>query len=114
RRGGGRRDGMGRDGRSPAWPPALTLPTSTSASSAMRLPSIAPSPVVSDDDPTLTTTRVAAATSARLPVMAPATSWGEPPVGAARPESVRRAGRDVGVPVEHDGARPVPHHDPAA
>jgi len=44
---------------STTWPPPRTRLVSTSVSCAIRASSIAPAAVVSDDDPTLTTTRAA-------------------------------------------------------
>src|SRR6516165_8853338 len=113
---------------STTWPPARTRPASAPASAAIRLSSIRPSLVI-EDEPTLTTTRRAAATSSRPSASSwlPALSWlpaspspgpvtrpasrrcrpgprspGQPLVAATRPETMRRASRDVRVPVEHD------------
>src|SRR5450631_3643954 len=80
------------------WQPPATRPASTSTRASTRSPSSppgVPETAVSDDEPTLTTTRRAATTAARIALAA-----FEPQVGAARAQ-VLGARRQRGFPVEH-------------
>ena len=59
---------MAPEDTSTTWVPPLARAASASTSAVIRCWSIPPSAVVSDDDPTLTTTRSAVAMSARFAV----------------------------------------------
>src|ERR1039457_6342916 len=102
---------MAPDETTTAGSPRPARAARASASAPMRSSSIPPSAVVSEDEPTLTTTLVAAAISSRTPACDSLgirrRSRGQPAVSPARPDPppMRRPGRYLRVPVEDDRVR---------
>ena len=68
---GARPDAIAPEDTRTTWPPSCLRAASAAASAPILSPSISPSWVVSDEEPTLTTTRGAAAMSARSEVAVP-------------------------------------------
>src|SRR5690348_16340178 len=134
---GARPDAIAPEDTRTTWPPSCLRAASAAASAPILISSISPSEVVSDEEPTLTTTRGAAAMSARSEAAVSGTVTGsaaQPGVGAARAGvlpvptvagtaasstvpagsagAARAAGhRGSGVPVEHHGVVRVADQD---
>src|SRR4029077_10496149 len=131
---GARADAIAPEETRTTWPPSCLRAASAAASAPILSASISPSGVVSDEEPTLTTTRDATAMSARSEVAVSGTVTGsaaQPGVGAARAEVLpvpsvagtaaagtgpaRSAGaaghRGRRIPVEHHGVVGVADQD---